>query len=152
MPSWFFGGRALSDVRNQPSFRVQQSLLQNHTTYHNQNHTQLTRMSSRGGFKGSTSARFVKNKTDNSNNSNSQQQQNYNVFSKEAKQQQQRDAYNNSTRNKLDQVKEIDTIDSVFGFDRFESGPKRTGWLVNMHPTTLPSADVIAGVSGWCRD
>ncbi|GMG37407.1 unnamed protein product [Ambrosiozyma monospora] len=105
-------------------------------------------MSSRGGFKGSTSARFVKNKTDNRNNNNTQPQQNYNVFSKEAKQQQQRDAYNNSTKNKLDQVKEIDTIDSVFGFDRFESGPKRTGWLVNMHPTTLPSADVIAGVSG----
>ncbi|KAG7753385.1 hypothetical protein KL911_002778 [Ogataea haglerorum] len=45
-------------------------------------------------------------------------------------------------------VQEVDRIDSVFGFDRYSSGAKRVGWLVNMHPTTLPTTENLAGCSG----
>lgn len=49
---------------------------------------------------------------------------------------------------RLEKVKKNDMIDSMMGFDRFESGPTRTGWLINMHATTIPTQDYIAGLSG----
>lgn len=48
---------------------------------------------------------------------------------------------------KLDAVKKTDQIDAMMGFERFEGGTPRTGWLLNMHATMLPSKDFIAGVS-----
>lgn len=34
------------------------------------------------------------------------------------------------------------------GFARFDSGPKRTGWLVNMHSTTIPDENIPGGRAG----
>ncbi|ODQ80376.1 hypothetical protein BABINDRAFT_35491 [Babjeviella inositovora NRRL Y-12698] len=48
---------------------------------------------------------------------------------------------------RLDLVSRIDRVDSLMGFDRFDSGPVRTGWLINMHATTVPSDKVLAGLS-----
>ncbi|VEU20318.1 DEKNAAC101151 [Brettanomyces naardenensis] len=49
---------------------------------------------------------------------------------------------------KSEAVREIDRFDSVVGFDRCESGPKKTGWLVNFHTTTIPSEEVLQGLVG----
>lgn len=113
-------------------------------------------MASRGNFKGSTSARYVKNRRTNFNsnsngnnntnnstgqnnrndqNNNQQYQKNYNDFQTNKK-----DSKSNFTEfdnEKMQQVKDIDVIDSVFGFDKVEAGPKRKGWLSNMHPTLI---------------
>ncbi|ODV97381.1 hypothetical protein PACTADRAFT_49103 [Pachysolen tannophilus NRRL Y-2460] len=51
-------------------------------------------------------------------------------------------------RSRLDAVKEIDSIDSMFGFDRYGEGPKKIGWLINMHPTTIASDEYLSGYSG----
>lgn len=84
-------------------------------------------------FKGSSTARFVKNtsnKRDNyipNNNSSS---------------------FGASSGIKLlDQVKKTDEIDVMMGFERFEAGPPKTGWLMNMHATTIPSKDYVSGVA-----
>lgn len=50
-------------------------------------------------------------------------------------------------------VEKIDAIDSRMGFDRMDHGENdglkpRKGWLVNMHATTIPSDDYLAGYSG----
>lgn len=49
---------------------------------------------------------------------------------------------------KLAHLKEVDRIDSVFGFDKFLSGPKRSGWLVNMHPTLVLDPETSTSLSG----
>ncbi|QPG73937.1 hypothetical protein FOA43_001252 [Brettanomyces nanus] len=49
---------------------------------------------------------------------------------------------------KFEAVKEIDRMDSLVGFDRYESGPEKTGWLVNFHTTTIPNEDIIQGCVG----
>lgn len=101
-------------------------------------------MTSRGGFKGSSSARYVKNKTGGQGS-----ERNYNNF--------QSNKYSNANQQsraqeiqneKIKHLKEVDRIDSVFGFDKFESGPKRCGWLVNMHPTLITNAESNASLSG----
>lgn len=96
-------------------------------------------------FKGSTSARFVKNNVVRSGFSNNERQQ--------------IDPYvaNNPMLNdsiqKADLVKRIDQIDSMMGFDRIDHGendgtkPKK-GWLINMHSTTIPSEEYLQGYSG----
>ncbi|GME69743.1 unnamed protein product [[Candida] boidinii] len=99
--------------------------------------------------RGSTTARFVKN---DNNRSKNNKEKNYNVFSRS------KGPYGNNSNNnnnnpinnvtKLEAVQEINRIDEKFGFSKFESGPAKTGWLSNMHPTTIVSEDVIAGVSG----
>lgn len=38
---------------------------------------------------------------------------------------------------KLEQAMLEDEIDAKLGFARFHEGPKREGWLVNMHPVRL---------------
>jgi DNA polymerase epsilon subunit 1 len=48
----------------------------------------------------------------------------------------------------MEKVKKNDQLDSIMGFDRFDSGPTRTGWLVNMHATTIPSKDFVSGIAG----
>lgn len=128
-------------------------------------------MSSRGNFRGSTSARYVKNKRQNNpnnnsninkDNSNNPFQRNYNNFSKN------KDNNNNNNNNgtgntifdevaseKMNHVREINRIDSIFGFDVFDSGPKRKGWLVNMHSTLIQdeeSHDQLSGVDYYFLD
>ncbi|KAF6066675.1 DNA polymerase B, exonuclease domain family protein [Candida albicans] len=114
-------------------------------------------MSSRpNAFKGSNSARFVKNQmTTNYRNTNDYRQQN----NRNRQQQQPEDPYvaNNPMLNdsiqKKELVERIDHIDSIMGFDRLEHGENdgnkpRKGWLINMHATTIPTDDYLAGYSG----
>ncbi|CCH44105.1 DNA polymerase epsilon subunit 1 [Wickerhamomyces ciferrii] len=89
-----------------------------------------------GKYKGSTTARYVK--------SSINPRDDYVPNGGPAAFQAQRA----ETKSKLDQVKKIDQIDTMMGFERFDSGPSKTGWLCNMHATTIPSKDYIAGVSG----
>ena len=54
---------------------------------------------------------------------------------------------------KKELVERIDHIDSIMGFDRLEHGENdgnkpRKGWLINMHATTIPTDDYLAGYSG----
>ena len=106
-------------------------------------------------FKGSNSARFVKNQmTTNYRNTNDYRQQN----NRNRQQQQPEDPYvannpmlNDSIQKEL--VERIDHIDSIMGFDRLEHGENdgnkpRKGWLINMHATTIPTDDYLAGYSG----
>lgn len=107
-------------------------------------------------FKGSNSARFVKNQmTTNYRNTNDYRQQN----NRNRQQQQPEDPYvaNNPMLNdsiqKKELVERIDHIDSIMGFDRLEHGENdgnkpRKGWLINMHATTIPTDDYLAGYSG----
>lgn len=96
-------------------------------------------------FKGSTSARFVKNKlaTVTSQFKLSKQDMDparMNPMLSDA-----------ITRNDL--VEKIDRLDAVMGFERFDHGDMdgakpRRGWLINMHATTIPLEDYLAGYSG----
>lgn len=66
--------------------------------------------------------------------------QNYNNFGPQGKK-----AYNGTSRNRsaqkgpsrLEVARKTDEIDRMMGFERFESGPARTGWLVNFHQTVI---------------
>ncbi|CCA36247.1 Hypothetical protein PP7435_CHR1-0080 [Komagataella phaffii CBS 7435] len=94
-------------------------------------------MSSKSQFKGSTSARFVKNSGNNSQ-----------PYQRRSEEELLSNFNNENAHTKLSLVQEADQIDSVFGFDRYESGPKKVGWLINMHTTTIPSEDLLQGYSG----
>lgn len=95
-------------------------------------------------FKGSTSARFVKNKSK--------------ITSEFRLGRDQLDGEKlnpmlNDAISKRELVEKIDNLDSMMGFDRFDHGEMdgakpRKGWLINMHATTIPSEDYIAGYSG----
>ncbi|KAG0690580.1 DNA polymerase epsilon catalytic subunit [Pichia californica] len=115
-------------------------------------------MSSRGNFKGSTSARYVKNKRQNSPNNDSRKdpqfQKNFNDFSGN-RNNDNSSKFDDIANEKMKQVREINRIDAVFGFDKYESGPKRTGWLVNMHPTLIQddeSHEQLSGVDYYFLD
>lgn len=59
----------------------------------------------------------------------------------------------NNAINRRELVEKIDKIDSMMGFNRMDHGEldgtkPRKGWLVNMHTTTVPSEDYLAGYSG----
>ncbi|OBA20211.1 DNA-directed DNA polymerase epsilon, catalytic subunit A [Metschnikowia bicuspidata var. bicuspidata NRRL YB-4993] len=59
----------------------------------------------------------------------------------------------NDSITRRDMVEKIDALDSMMGFDRFDHGGMdgarpRKGWLVNMHATTVPSEEYLAGYSG----
>ena len=109
-------------------------------------------MSSRGpqNFKGSSSARFVKNTTSRTIRTS---------YDNGDKSRADIDPYvaNNPMLNdsiqKRELVESIDNLDSIMGFERIEHGeadglkPKK-GWLVNMHSTTIPSDDYLPGYSG----
>jgi DNA polymerase epsilon subunit 1 len=98
-------------------------------------------------FKGSSSARYVKNKV------------NTEFKNRPPRNAEPIDPYiannpmlsNSSTKREL--VEKIDRLDSVMGFDRIEHGEHdgerpRKGWLVNMHHTTIPSEEHLSGYSG----
>lgn len=59
----------------------------------------------------------------------------------------------NNAINRRELVEKIDAIDAMMGFSRVDHGENdglkpRKGWLVNMHATTVPSDDYLAGYSG----
>lgn len=109
-------------------------------------------------FKGSTTARFVKNKN---NNNNNQYTPNYNKFgnnhSKKSYNGRKQNRNGNNNNNayssdidgmtKLEAAQKIDQIDSMMGFDRYDAGPKKVGWLINIHPTLIPSPQVANGLA-----
>ncbi|WLF78893.1 DNA polymerase epsilon catalytic subunit [Lodderomyces elongisporus] len=115
-------------------------------------------MPSRPGFKGSSSARYVKNETRSGGR--------YKTTEYRARPQGASassatpvDPYvaNNPMLNESIQKKElvsrIDQIDSLMGFERFEHGENdgnkpRKGWLINLHATTIPSDNYLTGYSG----
>lgn len=96
-------------------------------------------------FKGSTLARFVKNKPTKITSQ-------FRV-SKEIEDPSKLNPMLNDAVTRRDLVEKIDRLDSLMGFDRFDQGemdgdtPKR-GWLINMHATTIPSDEYMAGYSG----
>lgn len=116
-------------------------------------------MSSAGRFKGSSSGRFAKNKFPN----DKEKPKNYNNFSGSRSNNRDTSNFISAKGNENDQfeaekmkeIKEIDRIDSIFGFDKFESGQKRKGWLVNMHPTLIQheeSHNQLSGVDYYFLD
>lgn len=111
-------------------------------------------MSSRGNLRGSSSARYVKNKRPDNNNSrdNQQFQTNYNNFQNnkdnDKKADNSKSYFNEQDEERMSHVREVDRIDSVFGFDKFELGPKRKGWLSNMHPTLIQDDELHCQLSG----
>ncbi|CAK7894119.1 DNA polymerase epsilon catalytic subunit A [[Candida] anglica] len=100
-------------------------------------------------FKGSTSARFVKNKGSNGTTLKSE----YRSDTKREYEVENISPMSTDSSQRLEMVTKIDKIDSIMGFDRIESSetssnkPKK-GWLVNMHATTVPTDDYLAGYSG----
>lgn len=115
------------------------------------------KMSSRGNFRGSTSARFVKNRRQNNDNNGQKYQKNYNNFTGNRGQGSEngRTIFDEVAEERIKHVRDIDRIDSIFGFDKYESGPRRTGWLVNMHSTLIQdedSHDQLSGVDYYFLD
>ncbi|KAF9508498.1 hypothetical protein BS47DRAFT_1350248 [Hydnum rufescens UP504] len=49
---------------------------------------------------------------------------------------------------KFEQARVEDEIDEKLGFARFQEGPKRVGWLVNMHPALIKDDDTPGGRAG----
>ncbi|KAI8325970.1 DUF1744-domain-containing protein [Martensiomyces pterosporus] len=42
---------------------------------------------------------------------------------------------------KYDNVRRVDEIDAKLGFTRYQEGPTRLGWLINMHATSVPDIE-----------
>lgn len=74
-------------------------------------------------FKGSSSARFVKNNGA-------------------------RTARISNVMSRFEEKAKTDAIDAVMGFDKYESGPKRVGWLINIQTTVIADERVANGLSG----
>lgn len=103
---------------------------------------------SSGRFKGSTSARFVKNR----NTSTIKLEFKTKLQFSESDPRDASPMANNAIEKK-DVVAKIDAVDALMGFERIEHGDHdgqkpRKGWLINMHSTTIPSDDYLAGYSG----
>lgn len=99
-------------------------------------------------FKGSTSARFVKN-TSKPTKITSR----YRVSKQAEDESVQLNPMLNDSVTKRDVVQRIDQLDAMMGFERFDQGEydgskPRKGWLINMHATTVPTDDYLAGYSG----
>ncbi|KAJ2559538.1 DNA polymerase epsilon catalytic subunit [Coemansia sp. RSA 1933] len=47
----------------------------------------------------------------------------------------------NSIEFRNDAVQIIDQVDSKLGFERYQEGPTRLGWMVNMHATSVPDEE-----------
>ncbi|EGV61700.1 DNA polymerase epsilon catalytic subunit [Yamadazyma tenuis] len=100
-------------------------------------------------FKGSTSARFVKNSKPHTIRSNFANRSG----AQEADPYVANNPMLNDSLQKRELVDRIDRLDSLMGFDRLQHGEQdgnkpRKGWLINMHSTTIPSDDYLAGYSG----
>ncbi|KZT25874.1 DUF1744-domain-containing protein [Neolentinus lepideus HHB14362 ss-1] len=59
-----------------------------------------------------------------------------------------RDEEGTQLEERFEQVRVNDEIDEKLGFARVEDGPKREGWLVNMHPTLVKDPDWPGGKAG----
>ncbi|KAI7849576.1 hypothetical protein BDC45DRAFT_551393 [Circinella umbellata] len=44
--------------------------------------------------------------------------------------------------------KQLDELEERFGFERYNSGPERLGWLINMHATLVPDPEWATGRAG----
>ncbi|QDS71531.1 DNA polymerase epsilon catalytic subunit [Venturia effusa] len=53
-----------------------------------------------------------------------------------------------SQTEKWEQTRLANSIDESMGFARYDSGPKRVGWLCNMHPTTVEDESYPGGRAG----
>lgn len=53
-----------------------------------------------------------------------------------------------SLNEKLEATRLAHSIDESMGFERFEAGKKREGWLVNMHSTTIEDSKIPGGRAG----
>jgi len=53
-----------------------------------------------------------------------------------------------SADEKLEAIRLANSIDESMGFARYEAGKKKTGWLCNMHPTTIEDDKYPGGRSG----
>lgn len=47
-----------------------------------------------------------------------------------------RDDFGGDSANR-DEIEKLDAMDAKMGFLRYQEGPERLGWLVNMHPVGL---------------
>lgn len=104
-------------------------------------------MSRPSTFRGSTSARFVKN-----TKQPKKITQGYKL-SKDQLVPEKANPLLNDAIQKREIVEQIDNMDKLMGFERFEHGDHdgakpRKGWLINMHATIVPTEDYLAGYSG----
>ncbi|KAI7906423.1 uncharacterized protein BX663DRAFT_496365 [Cokeromyces recurvatus] len=49
---------------------------------------------------------------------------------------------------RFEDVYNLDAMEATFGFDRYQEGPERLGWLLNMHETLIRDSDWPNGRSG----
>ncbi|KAG2195066.1 hypothetical protein INT47_003932 [Mucor saturninus] len=49
---------------------------------------------------------------------------------------------------KFEDVRVLDNLEAPFGFERYQEGPERLGWLLNMHETLMKDSDWETGRSG----
>ncbi|KAI9351947.1 hypothetical protein BD770DRAFT_393656 [Pilaira anomala] len=49
---------------------------------------------------------------------------------------------------KFEDVRILDNLEVPFGFERYQEGPERLGWLLNMHETLIKDSDWATGRSG----
>ncbi|TFK50458.1 DUF1744-domain-containing protein [Heliocybe sulcata] len=59
-----------------------------------------------------------------------------------------RDEEGTQLEERFEQVRVNDEVDEKLGFAKVEDGPKREGWLVNMHPTLVKDPDWPGGKAG----
>ncbi|EPQ51216.1 DUF1744-domain-containing protein [Gloeophyllum trabeum ATCC 11539] len=59
-----------------------------------------------------------------------------------------RDEEGTQLEERFEQVRVNDEVDEKLGFARVQDGPKREGWLVNMHPTLVKDPDWPGGKAG----
>ncbi|EWC45573.1 DNA polymerase epsilon catalytic subunit A [Drechslerella stenobrocha 248] len=53
-----------------------------------------------------------------------------------------------SSEEKWEATKLANSIDDKMGFSRFEAGPKKVGWLINMHSTAVEDENIVGGRAG----
>ncbi|CAO3595323.1 unnamed protein product [Absidia cylindrospora] len=49
---------------------------------------------------------------------------------------------------RFEDIQTLDELESKFGFDRYEGGPERLGWLINMHATLIMDDEWSGGYAG----
>ncbi|KAI8093391.1 uncharacterized protein BX664DRAFT_278331 [Halteromyces radiatus] len=49
---------------------------------------------------------------------------------------------------RFEDIQALDDLESKFGFDRYEGGPERLGWLINMHTTLIMDDNWSGGYAG----
>lgn len=53
-----------------------------------------------------------------------------------------------SAEEKWARTQTANAIDERMGFARYESGPRKEGWLINMHSTTIEDETAVGGKAG----